>query len=103
MSLPTRFSILPFSAPPAVAAFVLLQAREPGLRIGVISWMESGYRYSDADDPTRPDDYASSVVQQLNKFLGLPEEIRDSAVAASMFGWDQPVGQPAIQYYKQRL
>jgi len=103
MSLPTKFPLSPFSAPPAVAAFVLLQGKEPGFRIGAVRWMESGYYYCDADDATKSDEYASSLVGGLNKSLGLPDDVRDSAVAASMFGWDQSVAQPAIQYYKKHL
>ena len=103
MSLPTKFPILPSAATPTVAAFVLLQSKEPGLRIGAICWMEPGYRYCDADDPTKPDDYASSLVVKLNKSLRLPEDIRDSVVAASMFGWDQPVAMPALQYFRKRI
>jgi hypothetical protein len=83
-------------------AYVAIDGNKPGERIGLVKFGQSGYYLAKGYD------YAPNTIEQvkqavrdLNKRLGLSEEVAQAAFFGSMFGWACPAAYPAVVYFTQ--
>lgn len=73
---------------------------KPGQRIGVVKFYESGYYSTHADREQWTSTQVDAFIRDENAKNGISEEVADSALGASMFGWHVPAAIPAIEWYK---
>lgn len=85
-----------------VICYVVIPGNDPGKRMGLVKWYEMGYYPSDYDLVSNTDKQAHEHVNLLNQRLGISEEVAESAMAASMFGWHIPAAKKAIEFFKQQ-
>jgi hypothetical protein len=83
-------------------AWVLVPGTAAGKRIGIVKLNENGYYLTDYDQSSMSEEDAQATVDYMNKKLGVPKEIADSAMDGSMFGWHVPAAQQAVQWFKDR-
>jgi len=81
--------------------YVIIPGNQPGKRIGVVKQGEAGYYEARGyDDATESVEQAQALVNGLNATLGIPEEVAQSALYGSMFGWHVPAAAVANTYFK---
>lgn len=82
---------------PTCYAFV--PNNQPGTRIVLITFRESGYHSTTLDRGPLDEEEAQDLVAHLNDKLGVPPDVAESAMRASMFGWHVPAAAPAITHF----
>jgi hypothetical protein len=78
-------------------AYIFVSGNEPGKRIGIVKWFETGYYATDFDHH-QSEEAAREHVRILNYRLGIPEDVAKAALYGSMFGWHVPAAQPAVRF-----
>jgi hypothetical protein len=78
--------------------YVTIPGNPKGKRIGIVSLGESGYYAVDFDHHDTVE-AAHEHVSLLNDRLGISKEIEQSMRDGSMFGWQVPAAQKAIQFF----
>ena len=73
---------------PQPIAYVFIPGNEPGKRIGIVTFGESGYYATNYDQTTYSVEDCRRHVATLNERLGIPEEVAESMLYGSMYGWD---------------
>jgi hypothetical protein len=79
--------------------YVVLHGKPVGQRIGMVTRGETGYYITDYDNNHETEEDCKSHVRLLNHRLGISEEVEDSALNASMFGWHIPGAKPALEFF----
>ncbi len=79
----------------------MIRGAQPGKRIGLVKYNESGYYATDFDWHEAPLEDVEVTVEGLNERLGIPAEIVLSMVIGSMAGWNVPGAQKAHEYFRQ--
>lgn len=82
----------------AVFAYAHILGNQPGNRIGIIKYRESGYYLTTFDHPEFDKDQVDNAVSILNREFGIPSEVAESMRAASMFGWNIPAAREATNW-----
>ena len=82
---------------PTCYAFV--PNNRPGSRIVLITFRESGYHSTTLDQTDMTEEEAQDLVAYMNGKLGVPLDVSESALRASMFGWHVPAAAPAITHF----
>jgi|HubBroStandDraft_1064217.scaffolds.fasta_scaffold277378_3 hypothetical protein len=83
-------------------AWVLVPGKRAGERIGIVKLNESGYYLTDYDNVSMSEQDAQATVDHMNEKLGVPKDIAESASDGSMFGWECPAAQPAVEWFKRK-
>ena len=81
--------------------YVKIPGNTPGKRIGIVKWHETGYYPCDYDTPDMTEAEAASLVADQNGKMGIPPAVAESALSASMFGWDTRSAWKALQFEEQ--
>jgi len=83
--------------------YAAILGNRPGERIGIVKTGERGYY------PAKGYDYAPHTIEEvkvkvsdLNKTLEVPDDVAESAAVGSMFGWDCPGAQKAVEFFQER-
>lgn len=74
--------------------YIKVRGSDPGKRIGIIKYGETGYYLTDFDSQIMSDEIVESCVAEFNKRLGVTPAQRDAMEVGSMFGWDVPGADP---------
>ncbi len=82
--------------------YVQVLTGAPAQRMGLVHWHETGYYPCTYDTAGRTDAEIGAQVHELNQGLGVPDEVADSALMASMFGWDCPAAKKAIEFNQRQ-
>jgi hypothetical protein len=90
-SKPTKFDMV----------YVVIPEAEPGKRIGMVQYNESGYYSTDIDEQVSTLTQVYEKAAWLNGRLQVPAEVVESMFAASIFGWQTPFAERAHAYFKQ--
>ena len=75
-------------------AYVVIPGNKTGERIGLVKFGESGYYqtfYDNAEDIA----HCHIAVRLLNDQIGVTQDIEESMLAGSMFGWSCPAARRA--------
>ena len=75
---------------------------KPGARIGIVRIGEVGHYVSYLDRPEWTDGDVDDCIRRFNRMLGVPEDVAESAMAGSMFGWHTPAARRAIEFFEAR-
>jgi hypothetical protein len=78
--------------------YITIPSNPKGQRIGIVKLGEPGYYGVDFDHHNTAES-AREHVRLLNDRLGIPKEIERSMRNGSMFGWNVPAAQTAIQFF----
>ncbi len=78
--------------------YVVIPGAAQGKRIGIVRLNESGYYLTDYDYYDT-EEQCKEHVELLNKSLGVSPKVAQSMLEGSMFGWDCPCAQPAIDHF----
>ncbi len=81
--------------------YTTIPSNPKGQRIGIVKLGELGYYGVDFDHHNTAES-AREHVRLLNNRLGIPKEVEQSMRDGSMFGWDVPAAQRAIQFFAAR-
>lgn len=84
--------------PPNVLVHV--PGKPAGKRIGVVKFYEMGYYSTSADNENWTSNDVDDYIKERNSLNGLSEEVAESALGGSMFGWHVPAAKEAIEWYK---
>jgi hypothetical protein len=90
-SKPTKFDMV----------YVVIPEAEPGKRIGMVQYNESGYYWTEIDEQASTLAQVEEKVKRMNDRLQVPADVVESMFAASIFGWHTPAAEPAHAYFKQ--
>lgn len=74
----------------------------PGKRIGMVKFYESGYYPTFLDREEWTPEQVKERVKRWNDTHGIPEDVAESAMDGSMFGWHVPAAEKAIEFFKQK-
>ena len=83
------------------ACYIVIHAADPGKRIGLAKYNETGYYSTDYDWHESPLEDVEITVKGLNERLGIPADVAESMTIGSIAGWDVPGAQRAHEYFKQ--
>lgn len=83
-----------------VLAYVVILGNAKGKRIGIVKFGESGYYPTDYDSSDLIEDCRIHV-RYLNERLGVPEDVAESMLMGSMFGWNCPAAERARLYAEE--
>ena len=81
---------------------VFIPGRRAGERIGLVKFYESGYYPTTLDRVEWTPEQARKRVEEFNSSSGVPNDVAESAMDASMFGWHVPAAKKAIEFFKQK-
>ena len=81
------------------SCYTVILGAEPGKRIGLVKYGESGYYLTDFDSTTASIEDVQTAVRQLNEKLGTPADVCESMAEASCFGWNTPCANKAHHYF----
>ncbi len=86
---------------PLQVAYVHVLGNEPGKRIGLVKFGESGYypAKSGYDFVGYTEDQVRKRVGELNDQLDVPPAVAEAMFAGSMFGWHVPAAQAARTFF----
>ncbi len=79
--------------------YACVPSNRPGSRIVLITFRESGYHSTTLDRGPLTEEEAQDLVAHLNNKLGVPPDVAESALRASMFGWHVPAATTAITHF----
>ena len=79
--------------------YVVIPGAAKGKRIGIVVYGESGYYLTDYDSHDT-EAQCKEHVTLVNKSLGVSPRVEEAMLSGSMFGWDCPAAQPAIDHFK---
>jgi hypothetical protein len=80
---------------------VRVPGKKPGERIGVVKFYEAGYYSTSADRVEWTNAEVDAFVNERNALNGISEQVAESAMDGSMFGWHVPAATQAIEWFKQ--
>jgi hypothetical protein len=83
-------------------AYAFIREKKVGQRIVCVKLFESGYYPSPVPDNAPSEEEARNSVALLNLLIGVPNEIADSMLSGSMFGWHVPGAVKAIDFFAKR-
>jgi hypothetical protein len=83
------------------ACYVSIPGNTPGDRIGIVKYKEQGYYQTDFDSTEYTIGQIQDLVRHLNSKLDIPEDVAESMMYASCFGWNVPIADRAHQYFKE--
>ena len=83
----------------AKVAYVVVPGNKPGERIGLVKYRESGYYATSMDNPTLTIEQVQETASSLNRGISVPDEVAESMLFGSLFGWHTPSAQRAILYF----
>lgn len=79
---------------------VYIEDAAPGQRIGIVDYPETGSYTLGHDDQSLSNGQARAKVRIENRNHGISQEVEDSCLAASMFGWHVPAAKAAREFYQ---
>jgi hypothetical protein len=85
-----------------LAVAVRIPGKKAGERIGLVKFYETGYYPCFLDLPDWTVEQVDECVHEFNESRGIPDDVAESAMGGSMFGWHVPAAQRAIEFFKQR-
>jgi len=82
--------------------YVTIPSNKPGERIGIVKQGEQGYyQCKGYDYAPNTEDQVRDYVRALNARLGVPADVEESALHASMFGWGTPAAARANWFFNE--
>ena len=82
-------------------AYVAIPGNDPGKRIGIVRYLETGYYPCDFDSQGNTIEQVKEHVNLLNERLEIPKNVADAMLYGSMFGWHVPAARPAVEYWEK--
>jgi hypothetical protein len=83
----------------ANVCYVVIPGAAKGKRIGIVNYGESGYYLTDYDHHETEAE-CQEHCDLNNKPLGISPKVAESMLEGSMFGWDCPAAQVAVDHFK---
>jgi hypothetical protein len=83
----------------ANVCYIVVPGAAKGKRIGIVRYGESGYYLTDYDCYNTEAE-CKEHVGLINKSLGVSPKIEEAMLYGSMFGWECPAAQPAIDHFR---
>lgn len=80
-------------------AYVRVPGNQPGQRIGIVTFNESGYHVTTYDLPSYTNEHVDGMVNRLNERINVSPEVSEAMLAGSMFGWDVPLAKAARDHF----
>ena len=80
-------------------AYAFIPQFKPGERIVFITYREDGYTQTTFDHVGMSEADCQQIVNNLNAQIGVPPNVADSMIAASMYGWHIPGAEAAIVHF----
>ncbi len=86
---------------PQQVAFVVVPGNAPGQRIGLVTFNQPGYHVTDYDRGGITEERCKDLVHEFNAERNVSDEVAEAMLGGSMFGWNAPIAQPAVDYFTQ--
>jgi len=77
---------------------VQLLGNKPGERIGIVKFHETGYYPATIDRKEWSAAQVKAAIAEFNLEQGIPQDVAESALYGSMFGWHVPAAARAILF-----
>ena len=78
--------------------YVVIPGAAKGKRIGIVKTDENGYYLTNYDHHDT-EEGCKEHVRLINEKRGISQDVEDSALFGSMFGWDCPAAQPCLKHF----